>query len=78
MTHPEPRDRELRTRDTLASRAYWQTFTPTPEMVVCFVPGDAVLAAALDVDPGLHEDGMAKRVLNAAAREFVRLLVTNP
>lgn len=62
--------------DTLASRAYWQTFTPTPEMVVCFVPGDAVLAAALDVDPGLHEDGMAKRVVLASPATLMALLRT--
>jgi DNA recombination protein RmuC len=62
--------------DTLASRAYWQTFTPTPEMVVCFVPGDAVLATALDLDPGLHEDGMAKRVVLASPATLMALLRT--
>jgi DNA recombination protein RmuC len=62
--------------DTLASRAYWQTFSPTPEMVVCFVPGDAVLAAALDVDPGLHEDAMAKRVVLASPATLMALLRT--
>jgi DNA recombination protein RmuC len=62
--------------DTLASRAYWQTFTPTPEMVVCFVPGDAILAAALDVDPGLHEDAMAKRVVLASPATLMALLRT--
>src|SRR4051794_18504852 len=49
--------------DVLAGRAYWQAFTPTPEMVVCFVPADAMLAAALDADPGLHETAMARRVV---------------
>lgn len=62
--------------DTLASRAYWQTFSPTPEMVVCFVPGDAVLAAALDADPGLHEDAMAKRVVLASPATLLALLRT--
>jgi DNA recombination protein RmuC len=62
--------------DTLASRAYWQTFTPTPEMVVCFVPGDAVLAAALDADPALHEDAMAKHVVLASPATLLALLRT--
>jgi DNA recombination protein RmuC len=62
--------------DTLASRAYWQTFSPTPEMVVCFVPGDAILAAALDVDPALHEDAMAKRVVLASPATLMALLRT--
>jgi DNA recombination protein RmuC len=62
--------------DALANRAYWQTFSPTPEMVVCFVPGDAVLAAALEVDPGLHEDAMARRVVLASPATLMALLRT--
>jgi DNA recombination protein RmuC len=62
--------------DTLASRAYWQTFSPTPEMVVCFVPGDAVLAAALQADPALHEDAMAKHVVLASPATLLALLRT--
>src|SRR5690606_13480222 len=33
--------------DALSGKAYWSAFRSTPEMVVCFVPSDAVLAAAL-------------------------------
>lgn len=62
--------------DTLTSRAYWRAFTPTPEMVVCFVPGDAVLAAALDADPSLHEDAMAKHVVLASPATLLALLRT--
>ncbi len=62
--------------DVLAGRAYWQAFTPTPEMVVCFVPGDAILAAALDADPGLHEAAMAKRVVLASPATLLALLRT--
>lgn len=62
--------------DVLAARAYWQTFSPTPEMVVCFVPGDAVLAAALDADPSLHEDAMARRVVLASPATLLALLRT--
>jgi DNA recombination protein RmuC len=62
--------------DVLAGRAYWDAFTPTPEMVVCFVPGDAILAAALDVDPGLHEAAMARRVVLASPATLLALLRT--
>jgi DNA recombination protein RmuC len=62
--------------ETLASRAYWQTFSPTPEMVVCFVPGDAILAAALDADPALHEDAMARHVVLASPATLLALLRT--
>ncbi|WP_426565971.1 DNA recombination protein RmuC [Angustibacter sp. McL0619] len=62
--------------DVLAARAYWQAFTPTPEMVVCFVPGDAILAAALDADPGLHEAAMGRRVVLASPATLLALLRT--
>lgn len=62
--------------EVLAGRAYWQAFTPTPEMVVCFVPGDAILAAALDADPALHEDAMARRVVLASPATLLALLRT--
>lgn len=62
--------------DVLAGRGYWQAFAPSPEMVVCFVPGDAILATALDADPGLHEAAMAKRVVLASPATLMALLRT--
>ena len=62
--------------DTLAAREYWTSFSPTPEMVVCFVPGDAVLAAALTADPGLHDHAMARRVVLASPATLLALLRT--
>jgi DNA recombination protein RmuC len=62
--------------DVLAGRSYWAAFNPTPEMVVCFVPGDAILAAALQADPGLHEAAMAKRVVLASPATLLALLRT--
>ena len=50
--------------------------TTTPEMVVCFVPGDAILAAALSADPGLHEHAMARRVVLASPGTLLALLRT--
>lgn len=47
----------------LSAKDYWSAFTQSPEMVVCFVPSDAMLGAALDADPGLHERAMAARVV---------------
>ena len=37
--------------DALAAKEYWTAFDPSPELVVCFVPGEAFLAAACDADP---------------------------
>ena len=45
---------------SLAAKDYWSAFESSPEMVVCFVPSDAMLAAALGSDPALHEEAMAR------------------
>ena len=62
--------------DVLAAREYWTAFTPTPEMVVCFVPGDAILAAALDADPALYEHAMDARVVLASPATLLAVLRT--
>lgn len=62
--------------ETLAGKAYWTAFEPSPEMVVCFVPSDATLAAALSRAPGLHEEAMADRVALASPGTLLALLRT--
>ena len=48
--------------DRLAEKAYWAQFESTPEFVILFVPGEAFLAPALERDPSLLDDALAKRV----------------
>lgn len=62
--------------DTLAGKAYWSAFETSPEMVVCFVPGDAILTAALAHDPELHEYAMRRRVVLASPATLLALLRT--
>lgn len=62
--------------DSLAAKAYWSAFTNTPEMVVCFIPGDAILAAALGADPALFEYAQARRVVLASPGTLLALLRT--
>jgi DNA recombination protein RmuC len=62
--------------DALAGKAYWSAFDATPEMVVCFVPGDAILTAALAQDPELHEYAMRRRVVLASPATLLALLRT--
>ncbi|HLZ36672.1 MAG TPA: DNA recombination protein RmuC [Mycobacteriales bacterium] len=69
--------RQLRQHvDTLAGKAYWQRFTPTPEFVVLFVPGEAFLAQALDTDPALLEHAATRRVVLATPTTLIALLRT--
>jgi DNA recombination protein RmuC len=62
--------------DSLATKAYWSAFTNTPEMVVCFIPGDAILAAALAADPALFDYAQARRVVLASPGTLLALLRT--
>jgi DNA recombination protein RmuC len=62
--------------DALAAKSYWQRFTPTPEFVVCFVPADAFLDAALREDPLLLEHAFSHDIVLATPSTLVALLRT--
>ena len=62
--------------DSLATKAYWSAFTNTPEMVVCFIPGDAILAAALAADPALFDYAQTRKVVLASPGTLLALLRT--
>lgn len=60
----------------LSGKAYWSAFTTTPEMVVCFVPTEATLSAALSADPSLHERALTSRVALVGPASLMALLRT--
>lgn len=62
--------------DALGAKAYWTSFSPAPEFVVLFVPGEAFLAPALEHDPLLLEQAMAKRVIVATPTTLITMLRT--
>lgn len=62
--------------DRLAAKAYWQAFSPAPEFVVLFVPGEAFLAPALDRAPELLEYAMSRRVHIATPTTLITMLRT--
>ncbi|HXQ19584.1 MAG TPA: DNA recombination protein RmuC [Acidimicrobiales bacterium] len=69
--------RQLRTHvDQLAKKEYWQQFDRSPELVVAFVPGDPLLAAALEHDQELMEHGFASGVVLATPTSLIALLRT--
>ncbi len=69
--------RQLRRHvDDLGAKAYWNRFNPSPEFVVCFVPADAFLDAALREDPALLEHAFARNVILATPTTLVALLRT--
>lgn len=62
--------------DSLAAKAYWRQFAPSPEFVVMFVPGEAFWSYALQADPGLVEYAAARRVVPATPTTLIALLRT--
>ena len=69
--------RHLRTHvDQLAAKSYWAAFTPAPEFVVLFIPGEAFLAPALEHDSELLEYAMGRRVHIATPTTLISLLRT--
>ena len=60
----------------LAAKEYWSAFREGPEMVVCFVPSDAMLGAALAARPGLHEQALSQRVVLVGPGALLALLRT--
>jgi DNA recombination protein RmuC len=60
--------------DALSKKEYWKRVVPSPEFVVAFVPGDPLLTAALEHEPGLMEYAVANHVLLATPTSLIALL----
>ncbi len=76
-THLVAHARQLRGHvDALSKKGYWEQFEDSPEFVVAFVPGDALLAAALEHDSTLLEHAVSHHVLLATPTTLIALLRT--
>ena len=58
----------------LSSKAYWDQFERSPEIVVMYLPGESFFSAAIEYDHKLIEDGSAKKVVLATPTTCIALL----
>jgi DNA recombination protein RmuC len=59
---------------TLRDKAYWESISPAPEFVACFVPSDVAVSMAFDADPELLQYAANERVLIVGPTNLLSLL----
>ncbi|AOT01980.1 DNA recombination protein RmuC [Arthrobacter sp. U41] len=60
--------------DALSSKKYWDIPGNSPELVVCFLPAESILAAALSADPALLDYALSKNVVLASPSTLLAVL----
>ncbi|WP_344070603.1 DNA recombination protein RmuC [Microbacterium sediminicola] len=62
--------------DALAKKSYWEGLGSSPEFVICFLPSESLLSAALDADPTLLDYAFGRRVALASPVNLWAVLKT--
>jgi DNA recombination protein RmuC len=60
--------------DALSSKKYWDISGNSPELVICFLPAESILAAALSADPALLDYALSKNVVLASPGTLLAVL----
>ena len=62
--------------DALGAKAYWTGLSASPDFVICFVPSESLLSAALEADATLMEYAFRKNVALASPVSLFSVLKT--
>ena len=60
--------------DALGNKKYWDIPGNSPELVVCFIPAESILAAALEADAGLLDHALSRNVVLASPGTLLAVL----
>ena len=60
--------------DALSSKKYWDIPGNSPELVICFLPAESILAAALSADPALLDHALSRNVVLASPGTLLAVL----
>ncbi|MDP9888100.1 DNA recombination protein RmuC [Pseudarthrobacter enclensis] len=60
--------------DALGTKKYWDIPGNSPELVVCFIPAESILAAALTADAGLLDYALSRNVVLASPSTLLAVL----
>ncbi len=60
--------------DALGNKKYWDIPGNSPELVVCFLPAESILAAALTADPALLDHALSRNVVLASPGTLLAVL----
>ncbi|WP_314191427.1 DNA recombination protein RmuC [uncultured Arthrobacter sp.] len=60
--------------DALSTKKYWDISGNSPELVICFVPAESILAAALSADPALLDHALSRNVVLASPSTLLAVL----
>jgi DNA recombination protein RmuC len=52
--------------DALGKKSYWDGLFASPELVICFIPSEALISTAIEADPALMDYAFSKKVALAS------------
>ena len=52
--------------DALGKKSYWDGLSASPELVICFIPSEALISTAIEADPALMDYAFSKKVALAS------------